>query len=328
MFVWYGLKKGTRDGYKSAQQQYEHYVHDYFPGTNSWPATETLICAFAAHRLEGLGPYTRLKGTSLEGYISGLRSYHVDHMLPVGVFTSETLKRIVKGSYEIYGRAKRPRFPITRDILARITEDKPQSINDLNLDAAYLLSFAAFLRIGEITYNSGDEPGSDWFYETKVTRSCVTFSANNDHIVLHLKRSKTDIKNEGVSIVVAAIDSPLCPVKALLHLWATDPQPHNAPLFSFSGQPFTKDRVQQCLTNRLRAKGFDPKHYTLHSFRKGAAQHAKDSGMRDDQIQALGRWTSQAFRVYFKTSAATLYAYQIQFQTGRPLPFGSLLHLP
>src|SRR5258706_14897027 len=90
MFVWYGLKKGTRDGYKSAQQQYEHYVYDYFPSSNPWPATETLICAFAAHRLEGLGPYTRLKGTSLEGYISGLRSYHVDHMLPVDVFTSET----------------------------------------------------------------------------------------------------------------------------------------------------------------------------------------------------------------------------------------------
>ncbi|KAH6705248.1 hypothetical protein BKA61DRAFT_146216 [Leptodontidium sp. MPI-SDFR-AT-0119] len=161
MFVWYGLKKGTRDGYKSAQQQYEDYVHDYFPGTNPWPATETLICAFAAHRLEGLGPYARLKGTSLEGYISGLRSYHVDHMLPVGVFTSETLKHIVKGSYEIYGRAKRPRFPITREILGRITEDEPQSIDDLNLDAAYLLSFAAFLRIREITYNSDDEPGSE-----------------------------------------------------------------------------------------------------------------------------------------------------------------------
>ena len=52
MFVWYGLKKGTRDSYKSAQQQYEHYVHDYFPGTNSWPATETLICAFAATALK------------------------------------------------------------------------------------------------------------------------------------------------------------------------------------------------------------------------------------------------------------------------------------
>jgi hypothetical protein len=46
--------------------------------------------------------------------------------------------------------------------------------------------------------------------------------------------------------------------------------------------------------------------------------------MRDDQIQALGRWTSQAFQVYFKTSSATLYAYQIQFQKGKPLPFGTL----
>ena len=100
-----------------------------------------------------------------------------------------------------------------------------------------------------------------------------------------------------------------------------DPQQPIAPLFSFSGQPFTKDRVHRKLN------GIYPRDYTLHSFRKGAAQHAKDSGMRDDQIQALDRWTSQAFQVYFKTSAATLYAYQMQFQNGKPLPFGALPNL-
>jgi hypothetical protein len=245
-------------------------------------------------------------------------------MWPTEVFTSETLKRIVRGSYEVYGRSKKPRLPITREILTAITAATPATIEDLNLRTCFLLSFAAFLRMGEVTYEAKDSPSSDWFFETKVTRSCIKFSENNDHVRLHLKRSKTDIKNEGTTILVAAIDSPLCPVKALLQLFALDPQPSNAPLFSFSGQPFTKDRVHTKLSNLLQSNGIDPKDYTLHSFRKGAAQHAKDSGMRDDQIQALGRWTSQAFQVYFKTSSATLYAYQIQFQNGKPLPFGAL----
>ena len=323
-FIYYGLAKGTRDSYRSAQEQYKLYVQEYFPGTPPWPATETLICAFAAHRLEGLGPYSRLKGASLEKYITGLRSYHIDRMWPIEAFTSETLKRIVRGSYEVYGRSKKPRLPITRDILTAITAATPVTIEDLNLRTCFLLSFAAFLRMGEVTYEAKDSPGSDWFFETKVTRSCIKFSENNDHVRLHLKRSKTDIKNEGTTILVAAIDSPLCPVKALLQLFALDPQQSNAPLFSFSGQPFTKDRVHRKLNDFLRSNGIDPKDYTLHSFRKGAAQHAKDSGMRDDQIQALGRWTSQAFQVYFKTSSATLYAYQIQFQNGKPLPFGAL----
>jgi hypothetical protein len=326
-FVYYGLAKGTRDSYKTAQEQYKLYVAEYFLGTPPWPATETLICAFAAYRLEGLSPDSRLKGASLEKYITGLRSYHIDRMWPTEVIVSETLKRIVRGSYEVYGRSKKPRLPTTRDILQTITAATPQNIEDLNLRTCFLLSFAAFLRMGEVTYSAKDSLGSNWFFETKVTRSCIKFSENNDHVRLHLKRSKTDIKNEGTTILVAAIDSSLCPVKALLQLFELDPQQPNAPLFSFSGQHFTKDKVHRKLNNLLQANGINPADYTLHSFRKGAAQHAKDSSMRDDQIQALGRWTSQAFQVYFKTSAATLYAYQMQFQNGKPLPFGALPNL-
>ena len=245
-------------------------------------------------------------------------------MWPVDVFTSNTLKRIIQGSYELYGCQKQLCNPITKDILDKITENAPVTKEDANLQACYLLAFAAFLRLGEVTYSAEDKPGTNWFFETKVTRSCIKISPTSDHLVLHLKRSKTDVKNEGVSILVAAIDSPSCPVKAIIHLFAVDPQPNNAPLFSFSGQPFTKKRLQSTLTNTLKSKGLDPNGITLHSFRKGATQHAKDSGLRDDQIQTLGRWTSQSFRLYFKTSAATLYAYNIQFQTGKPLPFGTL----
>ena len=53
----------------------------------------------------------------------------------------------------------------------------------------------------------------------------------------------------------------------------------------------------------------------------GAAQHAKDSGIRDEQIQARGRWTSSSVNLYFTTSPALLYSYSFQFQTSKPLPF-------
>jgi hypothetical protein len=74
------------------------------------------------------------------------------------VFTSETLKQIVKGLYKIYSYAKRPWFPITYKILSKITEDKPQLINNLNLDIVYLFSFATFLQSREIIYNSNNKP--------------------------------------------------------------------------------------------------------------------------------------------------------------------------
>jgi hypothetical protein len=166
------------------------------------------------------------------------------------VFTLETLKRIVRGSYEVYRRLKKPCLSITRDILQTITAATPQNIEDLNLHTCFLLSFAAFLQMGEVTYSAKDSLGSNWFFETKVTHSCIKFLENNNHVRLHLKRSKTDIKNKGTTILVAAINSPLCPVKALLQLFKLDPQQPNAPLFSFSSQPFTKDKVH-CILNNL-----------------------------------------------------------------------------
>ncbi len=59
--------------------------------------------------------------------------------------------------------------------------------------------------------------------------------------------------------------------------------------------------------------------YSGHSFRRGAAQHAADSGMLYEDIQKLGRWTSPAFLLYFTSSAQTLYNLNRNFQTGRPV---------
>ena len=57
-----------------------------------------------------------------------------------------------------------------------------------------------------------------------------------------------------------------------------------------------------------------------HSFRKGAAQHAHEAGLLNEQIQTLGRWSSDAFKLYFSSPPAFLFALNKQFQTGRPLP--------
>jgi hypothetical protein len=165
----------------------------------------------------------RLKGATLEGYILGLRLYHVNHIWLVNMFTSETLKQIIKGSYELYRRQKQLQLLITKDILDKITGDPLVTKEDANLQACYLLTFSAFLRLSEVTYLAEDKLGSDWFFKTKVTCLCVRISPTADHLVLHLKKSKTDVKNKGVLILVAAIDPLNCPVKAITYFLAVDP---------------------------------------------------------------------------------------------------------
>jgi hypothetical protein len=200
--------------------------------------------------------------------------------------------------------------------------------DDLNFAAACRVAFAGFLRIGEFTYKREDLGIPSVFLATKLTRSDVRFSSSLDHAQLTLKRSKTDRRHEGVQIILARTDDGACPVLALRKLLLLDPQQTNAPLFSFHGRPFSRNNFLAALSTKLRMLGLQTEGYLGHSFRKGAAQHAHDSGILDDQIQILGRWTSEAFRVYFTTNAAVLYKLNRQFQTGSPPPLSLLAQPP
>ena len=60
-------------------------------------------------------------------------------------------------------------------------------------------------------------------------------------------------------------------------------------------------------------------NYSGHSFRKGAAQHKAEHGILDESIQRLGRWTSNAFKLYFTTIPETLFNLNLSFQMGMPL---------
>ena len=99
------------------------------------------------------------------------------------------------------------------------------------------------------------------------------------------------------------------------------PQPGNAPLFRFGYA------VRNELKKRVTALGFNSKLYNRHSFRKGAARHARDNGFTDGQIQQLGRWSSQAFQLYCSTSQKDLFRLNRSFQQGTPMPFSSNLAL-
>ena len=153
--------------------------------------------------------------------------------------------------------------------------------------------------MGEFTYTSGEVRAST-FTSTKLTRSDVTFSDGDQHAILRLKRSKTDVNNSGVEIILAATHDATCPVKALRTLFDRDPQPRTS-LFCFkkgngySSTAFSRKLVLNVLQERLQQHGIvTPKSYTGHSFREGAAQHASDNGMLDQHIQKLRRWDLQS----------------------------------
>ena len=321
--LWYGLTPKTRAGYNSAINSYTLFCATHV--CKAWPASEPILIEWVTGRVFGSASpkQGQIKPRTVETYLSALKSYHVDRNFPTHAFSSPRIHRILSGARSLFPHIKKDRLPITKEILEKITSVIPISIEDLNIDTAFKVAWAGFLRMGEFTYTSA-EAQARTFVDTKLTRSDITFSEGDQHAILRLKRSKTDVNHTGVEIILAATNDKTCPVTALRTLFIRDPQPRTAPLFRLTGHStaFARKPVIDILQERLRVHNIiTAKSYTGHSFRKGAAQHASDNGMLDQHIQKLGRWTSRAFQLYFETSVSSLYTLSMRFQTGRALSF-------
>ena len=197
--------------------------------------------------------------------------------------------------------------------------------DDANINAAFKLAFAGFLCMGEFTHTKERAADSQAFVMANIARSDVRLAA--DHAIIRLKQRKTDKLRQGITIVAAATEGHNCPVQTLRHLFIVDPRSDHALLFSLTSGGFPRDKVLTELKQRLRRANVLRSPYAGHSFRRGAAQHAKNHGVLDEHVQALGRWTSDAFRRYYDTSHAELFYLNKTFQTGRPPPFTSSAEL-
>lgn len=318
--LWHGLAPSTRRNYNSAIQSYTKLCQ--LLSILPWPATPTSLGLFITARSYGQLNFSRVTANTIQGYLSALRSVHVDRQLNLSPFEDEHVRRLVKGARNLFPQAqKRERFPITKDLLTRLLSADVAlegRIDSIHLSASFALAFAAFLRMGEFTYTAA-QAGSRAFAHTQLTRGDIHFAEGLDYITLTLKRSKTDRDNQGVSIVIAAVPGdPACPVTLIRRLFGIDPQPPTAPLFRFSSRVFTRPAVINALHVRLNRLNVNIKGFSGHSFRKGATQHAHDSGLLSEHIQTLGRWTSDSFKLYYTASPTRLYELNRQFQTGRP----------
>lgn len=126
--------------------------------------------------------------------------------------------------------------------------------------------------MGEFTYTKTKLTNRKLFIATKLTRSDITFSQDDQHIILRLKRSKTDIKHTGVEIIIAATNDSTCPVTALRELFMLDPQSGNAPLFILAnGAAFARNPVIEILRQRLQSQGIPHQSYSGHSSKRSSA---------------------------------------------------------
>jgi hypothetical protein len=221
----------------------------------------------------------KTRASTLENYLSALRSVHIDRRMDIAVFASLWLKRILAGikRYETEAPTKKT-MPISATNLEKVVQFsygplRSQELRkNLNLTAAAKIAFAGFLQMGEFTINPNEN--TPQILQTKLVHRDITFANDKSHIILRLRRSKADINHQGIEIVLARTSTRICPVEAIYTLFEHDPQPADSPLFNINGNPLRRDIMIGFLKQRLEAVGINNIGYAGHSFRRGAVQYA------------------------------------------------------
>lgn len=322
--LWAGLAPSTRRTYSTAVRSYEEWCRRR--RAEPWPATVSSLTGWVFDRAFGR-TQDRLRGATIEKYVAALRSAHVDLNFEVGIFDNAHLKRLIQGAKYLFPHAptragKKP--PVSKDTLRDLVSPKATRGEDqkdtLAVNAALTTAWYGFLRLGEVVHTEADAADSFRFGHEKLSPSCISPSAQGDHFRLLLRSSKTDKERNGITLMIGATNDDTCPYKHMARWleWGNTPR-HNRsrkPLFYLSKGTFTRDRVLAILRSRLLRLGIPPGTYAGHSFRRGAAQHASNTGMSEEEIKLLGRWTSDSVRRYYKTSPSSLLSLQRRFGKG------------
>ncbi|KAJ7733397.1 DNA breaking-rejoining enzyme, partial [Mycena maculata] len=185
------------------------------------------------------------------------------------------------------------------------------------------LAYAGLLRSDEITAGSGKSDAS-----LNLTRDAVQFFPDFEtctHMVLTLPGSKSDPFRKGVSLTIAAAPGHAsCPVTAVKKLFVEFPRPGSAPLFEgLDGKPLHYKVFVAGIRTALTAAGIYPSGFVGHSFRRGAASEAAAAGYSDYEIQLLGRWRSDSYKLYIENSPSRILylSYQLHLAHPHSVPF-------
>ena len=197
------------------------------------------------------------------------------------------IKLLVQGVERsmLVAHLKPKRQPITNEMLGQMLsqldrDDKP-SHNRLMLKAAITLGFFSLLRVSKFTVPNQHGFNPDQHLTTK------DITMRKDSMVVVIKKSKTDQKGESCQINIGQTHTTCCPHIAMQRYLGQVTRSARKPLFLFESGTVLRlvlhHLIRRCNT---------------HSLRIGAATAAARSGQPPATIKNLGRWRSEAYKVY------------------------------
>ncbi|XP_016117492.1 uncharacterized protein [Sinocyclocheilus grahami] len=256
------------------------------------------ITSFISH----LNINKNLQISSIKGYLSGIQFFHkLLYGSPSPQIANSQTSLLIKGIQRAHPSRPDTRQPITLQVLTKCISTLRRGYHSIHtartLDAMLIMAFFGFLRCSELAITSSFNPN------IHPTISDLTV-LDDKTISYFIKQSKTDQTKKGHFIFIFNLQSPILPYQALLafiQLRKSQSKLPSNPLFTDdSNRPVTRFWFQKHLKSVLLLSGTPADHFSSHSFRIGTATTASQKGL-SHQIQALGRWSSEAFKSYIRS---------------------------
>ena len=160
-----------------------------------------------------------------------------------------------------------------------------------------LLSFYGFLRFDEAS---------------KVKRCNIQL--NCDYFVLHIPRSKTDVRQEGQEVFIARTSTKICPLTWMVRYLSIAGIKNGEDVHIFrsvyfcrktnqwglrkADKPLAYSTLAEMFKERMTAIGANMEKLSLHSLRAGGVTLAAAQGVAERLYKAHGRWTSDAVQAH------------------------------
>jgi len=283
----------TKKSYRTHHNSYVRFCKSL--GVSLVPATSDSLCMYAAYLAQFLLPQ------SVYIYIHYVGLLHKESRLPNPLSDDWVLSSVLKGIRRTYGVPPRSRLPMTLDILRSIRSRLNLS-NSLHASfwAICLVSFFGLFRKSHLL------PVSHNKFDGHKQFTRLDFTPTSYGFLVTVRWSKTiQLGERHVYIPLVAIpQSILCPVRAINQAFFLTPQAlssHQAFCFKSPTRTvsvFTYKRFMELLHIFISEIGLSPRDYGTHSFRRGGASFALDSGIPLDTIALMGDWKSDAMYLY------------------------------
>ena len=280
------LSHSTRAAYLRAWGSFQNFLLA-FDVTPVFPVPSSIMLMFIAHlHQKGYSASTIASQASAIGFVHKLHCVSDPYEAFV---VKKALLAVRKGQ-----QPKSQRLPITLEVLKKLVLALPEVISNVYrrclFKAMFLIAFHGFLRVGEMTKS---------VHNLQRHQICLT----KERITIHFQSFKHSDGAAETRHILQIPSSPFCPCSALrAFLLVRGEQP--GPLFISEGNPLSRQEFVLILKRTLDFAGFQPDKYNSHSFRIGAATSYAHNGASDAQIRSLGRWKSDAFKLYIRAPAA------------------------